>query len=130
MKQRFSKKREAIYRCLCGTQTHPTADWVYQQLRPDFPDLSLGTVYRNLAQLKDAGLIQSLGVVNGQERFDGNVSPHTHFVCTQCGAVFDLPVASDFDPCTAADPCGCRLTGYELVFSGVCAECCAAEKKN
>ena len=54
--QRFSKKRAAIYDCLCGTKTHPSADWIYQQLLPEFPDLSLATVYRNLAQLKEAGI--------------------------------------------------------------------------
>ena len=125
MKQRFSKKREAIYRCLCGTQTPPTADWVYQQLRPDFPDLSLGTVYRNLAQLKDAGLIQSLGVVNGQERFDGNVSPHTHFVCTQCGAVLDL-MELTLPPSLLAQAqaaSGCLIHGASLRLTGICPGC-------
>ena len=81
MIQRFSKKRQAIYDCLRSTTSHPTADWIYHQLHPDFPDLSLGTVYRNLSQLKNAGLIQSVGVVAGQERFDANISPHTHLIC-------------------------------------------------
>ena len=54
MIQRFSKKRQAIYDCLAGTTSHPTADWIYHQLHADYPDLSLGTVYRNLTQLKDA----------------------------------------------------------------------------
>lgn len=90
VKQRFSKKREAIYTCLCSTDSHPTADWIYHQLLPSYPDLSLATVYRNLSQMKDAGLIQSVGVVAGQERFDATVQSHTHFVCTQCNAVLDL----------------------------------------
>ena len=90
MIQRFSKKRQAIYDCLRSTTSHPTADWIYHQLHPDFPDLSLGTVYRNLSQLKNAGLIQSVGVVAGQERFDANISPHTHLICKDCGTVRDL----------------------------------------
>ncbi len=125
MKQRFSKKREAIYRCLCGTKSHPTADWVYQQLRPHFPDLSLGTVYRNLSQLKDAGLIQSVGVVNDQERFDANVEPHTHFVCTRCGGVLDLMDVT-LPPSLlsqAEEVSGCLIQGVSLRLMGLCPGC-------
>ena len=63
--KKFSRKREAILTCLHGTTCHPTAEWVYQQLKPQFPDLSLGTVYRNLAAFKAEGVIDSVGVVNG-----------------------------------------------------------------
>lgn len=126
MKQRFSKKREAIYHCLCGTKSHPTADWVYQQLRPHFSDLSLGTVYRNLSQLKDAGLIQSVGVVNGQERFDANVEPHTHFVCTRCGGVLDLmDVTLPSSLLSQAEEgSGCLIQGASLRLMGLCPGCC------
>ena len=61
--KKFSRKREAILTCLHGTTCHPTAEWVYQQLKPQFPDLSLGTVYRNLAAFKAEGVIDSVGVV-------------------------------------------------------------------
>ncbi len=74
--KKFSRKREAILTCLHGTTCHPTAEWVYQQLKPQFPDLSLGTVYRNLAAFKAEGVIDSVGVVNGLERYDGNTIPH------------------------------------------------------
>ena len=73
--KKFSRKREAILTCLHGTTCHPTAEWVYQQLKPQFPDLSLGTVYRNLAAFKAEGVIDSVGVVNGLERYDGNTIP-------------------------------------------------------
>ena len=91
--QRYSKQRAAIYACLCGTDVHPSADWIYRRLLPEFPDLSLATVYRNLKALKDAGKIASVGVVNGQERFDAELRPHSHYVCQQCGAVQDLSEA-------------------------------------
>lgn len=87
--KKFSRKREAILTCLHGTTCHPTAEWVYQQLKPQFPDLSLGTVYRNLAAFKAEGVIDSVGVVNGLERYDGNTIPHAHIVCESCGAVLD-----------------------------------------
>ena len=82
--QKKSRKRDAILACVCSTDTHPTAEWVYTQLKPDIPDLSLGTVYRNLAMFRREGIIGSAGVVNGLERYDRNPLPHAHFVCTQC----------------------------------------------
>ena len=70
-----------------STDCHPSAEWVYQTLKPTHPDLSLGTVYRNLVLFQQQGLIQSIGVVKGQERFDGCIAPHSHLICTCCGAV-------------------------------------------
>lgn len=125
MKQRFSKKREAIYTCLCSTDSHPTADWIYHQLLPSYPDLSLATVYRNLSQMKDAGLIQSVGVVAGQERFDATVQSHTHFVCTQCNAVLDLHEIA-LEPALVAQAeaaSGCKIIGTSLRFAGLCPHC-------
>ena len=69
------RKRDAILSCLRQTTEHPSADWVYAKLKPEIPDLALGTVYRNLTLFKDQGLIASLGTVGGVERFDGNVTP-------------------------------------------------------
>ena len=68
--QKKSRKRDAILACVCSTDTHPTAEWVYTQLKPEIPDLSLGTVYRNLAMFRREGIIGSAGVVNGLERYD------------------------------------------------------------
>lgn len=85
-----SRKRDAILACVRATTCHPSAEWVYQRLKPTIPDLSLGTVYRNLSMFKDEGLVISVGTVGGLERFDGNTKPHTHFVCTRCSAVLDL----------------------------------------
>ena len=125
MIQRFSKKRQAIYDCLAGTTSHPTADWIYHQLHAAYPDLSLGTVYRNLSQLKDAGLIQSVGVINGQEHFDANVSPHTHLVCRSCGTVrdlFEITLPAEISQ-KAADVSGYQITGFSLRLMGLCPSC-------
>ena len=88
---RYSQKRADILAAIQGTDCHPSAEWVYQQLKPSHPGLSLGTVYRNLIFFRQQGLIQSVGVVGGQERFDGTLTPHSHFVCDCCGSVLDLP---------------------------------------
>ncbi|MCL2856949.1 MAG: transcriptional repressor [Oscillospiraceae bacterium] len=86
----YSRKREAILEKIRSTTCHPTADWVFQALREDYPDLSLGTVYRNLVLFKDDGSILSVATVGGQERFDGETRPHAHFICRQCGDVADI----------------------------------------
>ena len=67
---RYSKKREAILDVIRSSDAHPSAEWIYQALKQANPDLSLGTVYRNLLFFQRQGTIQSVGVVHGQERFD------------------------------------------------------------
>ena len=127
--QKKSRKRDAILACVCSTDTHPTAEWVYTQLKPDIPDLSLGTVYRNLAMFRREGIIGSAGVVNGLERYDRNPLPHAHFVCTQCSAVYDLP---DIEPPVGLMrrvTCGCPST-CELTFTGVCNDCISPDAES
>ena len=122
---RYSKKREAILAAIRETCVHPTADWIYQQLKPTHADLSLGTVYRNLSFFREQGLVKSVGVVNGQERFDGDLTPHSHFICSCCGAVRDLHVDaldSGLDDAVARQY-GLSVAGHELTFHGVCAAC-------
>ena len=92
--ERYSKKRQAILDCLRATHSHPTAEWVYSQIKPLYPDLSLATVYRNLTQLKEAGMVRSMGSVAGQEHFDAELSPHAHLICERCGAINDLGILS------------------------------------
>ena len=79
------RKRDAILTCLRSTDTHPSAEWIYENVRQEIPDISLATVYRNLSLFKEQGMISSLGTVKGIERFDGNVEPHVHFICSECG---------------------------------------------
>ena len=87
---RHSPKREAILECLRSTICHPSAEWVYAQLKPRIPDLSLATVYRNLARFRAEGAVQVIGCVDGEDRYDGNTALHGHFICRTCGAVIDL----------------------------------------
>ena len=79
--RRYSRKREAIREVLMGTESHPNAEWIFNQLKPQIPDLSLATVYRNLSEMKQNGEVQSVAFWDGKERFDGNVKKHSHFVC-------------------------------------------------
>lgn len=129
-KRNYSKKREAILKVLRGTTVHPTAEWIYTKLKPEYPDLSLGTVYRNLAQFKEEGSIISVGTVNGQERFDGNTNPHSHFVCSVCGAVLDIP--GEFVGAQAKEEVARRYSltveSSEVLFRGVCDKCLQRRK--
>ncbi len=119
------RKRDAILSCLRTTTEHPGAEWVYETVRKEIPDISLATVYRNLAYFKEQGIIVSLGTVNGVERFDGNPAPHVHFICTSCGRVVDLPQISVPEELNsaAARQSGGRVESCQLSFTGICGEC-------
>jgi len=128
--QRYSKNREAILNCLRSTKTHPTAEWIYLQLKEDLPNLSLATVYRNLTALKEHGDIRSMGIVGGQERFDAINYPHSHVVCARCGAVIDvpeIPIPGELIARVEKET-GCTVTETALQFNGLCAVCAKKEK--
>ena len=122
--QKFSRKREAILQKVRSTTTHPSADWVYSELKPEIHDLSLGTVYRNLSLLKKDGVIVSVGAICGEERFDGNVSEHSHFICESCGTILDVEAA--IAPSLAdevAHKLGGEVSRVNLLFLGKCKNC-------
>ena len=122
---RRSKKRDAILRLMRNTKCHPSADWIYQQLQEEYPNLSLGTVYRHLNQLSEEHVIRRVGVINGQERFDADIHPHAHFVCNRCGAVLDLP---DYAPSrhyiqSLSEQYEFIVEGHEFNLRGLCKDC-------
>lgn len=120
-----SQKRNAIYEVLKNTKTHPTAEWVYMQVKPTIPNISLGTVYRNINQFKDEGKLISVGVVNGQERFDADISPHTHFVCNKCGCVIDIAKLLEEKEITddIFNKFGAKVIETNIVYKGYCQNC-------
>ena len=122
---RTSKKRDAMLALLRSTHCHPGADWVYREMKARYPDLSLGTVYRNLNHLCERGLIRRVGAVNGQERYDGVIAPHSHFICNRCGAIVDLPEHSPGQDWleSASVQYGFRAEGCELIVRGLCRDC-------
>ncbi|MDE6964875.1 MAG: transcriptional repressor, partial [Lachnospiraceae bacterium] len=93
MNLKHSKQRDSIKEFLSTRKDHPTADVVYMNVRKSFPNISLGTVYRNLTLLADIGEIARLRIGDGADHFDYDTSPHYHFVCLECGEVsdFDFP---------------------------------------
>ncbi len=120
---KYSRQREAIKNYLQGREDHPTADMVYAGIREEFPNISLGTVYRNLSLLTDLGEVLKI-TTDGADRFDARIAPHYHFVCKQCGRVMDIMIQVE-DP---AVPVNARWDGGEIEecrmqFYGICNEC-------
>jgi len=125
----YSHKREAILEKVCNTVCHPTADWVFQSLRDKYPDLSLGTVYRNLVLFKEEGSIVSLGTVDGKERFDGCTKPHEHFICTRCGDItdIDLQIKQNELEAHVQQIHNCKVDRVDCTVYGTCGTCLKGE---
>lgn len=118
-----SLQREMIKQNLLSRYDHPTADMVYQSIREELPNISLGTVYRNLRFLVDQGDALSLKLGDGREHFDGHVEPHYHFICTKCGDVEDI-FMDELNICEeAAKHCSGEIKGHSTYFYGFCKNC-------
>lgn len=130
-RENFSRKREAILQKIRGSYIHPTAEWVYQKLKNEYPDLSLGTVYRNLTRFKEDGTIRSLGVINGQEHFDGELNAHDHFLCVECGQILDLarPAFLEESIEHLEKTGNLVVRSYDLLLRGTCPACCKKQKQ-
>lgn len=121
---KYSRQRESILNDLRGRCDHPTADMVYESVRKEQPNISLGTVYRNLSYLAEEGQILKLVTGAGPDRFDGCVETHHHFVCRSCGDVLDMkyvPVEPLIEK--ASDTFQGKIEGYNLQFFGKCNKC-------
>lgn len=125
VKRKNSKKRSAILEALASVKEHPTAEMLYAALKPEIPELSLGTVYRNLSVLAQEGLVVRVAHVDGQERYDARTEPHCHFVCRMCNRVLDLDVPDLIGPICEkiSKESGCETESYTLSFSGLCDKC-------
>lgn len=121
---RVSRQRKAILKVLRSTNSHPTADWVYEQVRQEIPNVSLGTIYRNLKLLAQEGKILQLDFAGTPSHFDANTRNHYHFRCTRCGRIFDVdePVHKELDKRVALKT-GLKVFHHRLEFNGVCQDC-------
>lgn len=121
---RYSKQREAIKTYLMATKAHPTAEIVYDTIKQEFPNISLGTVYRNLNFLVAHGEALRLDCGDGVDHFDGNVTPHNHFFCRSCGHIFDLnmPEIDHIDVLAATNFKG-KIEDHIIYFRGICEGC-------
>ena len=115
--RKYSRQRELIKEFLMTRKDHPTADIIYQNVRNENPNISLGTVYRNLTLLAKDGEIRRLNVGDGTDHFDADTSPHYHFVCTECSSVIDLKMDSIESITAAAAILTAGSKGTELIFT-------------
>lgn len=124
MKYRKSKQRNKILEILANTKSHPTADWIYDQLKKGFPKLSIGNVYRNLNILVEQGKIRRIDFGSTFDRFDAVRTPHYHFICEQCGAVIDLELPYDGHlNQKVMESSGHRVHDHKIQFYGICDRC-------
>jgi Fur family peroxide stress response transcriptional regulator len=121
---RGSKQRDTILRVVMNSNDHPRADWVYDQVRREIPNISMGTVYRNLKSLAKSGEIRQLDLADGTSRFDGNNDSHYHFRCEKCGRIFDLdePVDQSISQRVAKNT-GFKVYRQRMELIGLCNAC-------
>ncbi len=121
---KYSKQREAIKNYLMSTKEHPTADTVYLHVKEEFPNISLGTVYRNLNLLADIGEVTKISFSEGGDRFDGFTKPHYHFYCRDCCKLIDLDIdMSDMINHIASEKFDGIIESHTILFQGQCEEC-------
>ena len=121
---KYSRQRECIVNFLASRTDHPTAETIYLNTKKDFPNISLGTVYRNLSLLVEIGEIIKISTGYGPDRYDYNTKPHYHFICRQCGRVMDLDL--DFNDNLvhrAQDATEHTIESCSVSFTGLCADC-------
>ncbi len=121
---RMTKQKKVILDILRNTKCHPSADWVYEQARKLVPDISLGTVYRNLSVLRDSGEILELNYGSTYSRYDGNPENHYHFLCEKCQKLYDvtIPVYQGLDK-MVHDTTGFEVKHHRMEFYGLCNDC-------
>lgn len=122
---KYTRQREAILENIKHRTDHPTADDVYQDVSKTFPNISLGTVYRNLSVLTDLGVIRRLSTGIGADHYDGNMIPHNHFICQKCGRVYDIEDDLDVTEIQkrASRHFKGQITGCSINFYGTCESC-------
>ncbi len=122
--QRNTKQREVILKFLMNTRSHPTADDIYDEVREEVPNISKGTVYRNLKVLQEMGQVRELNLDGTKSRFEVAIASHYHFRCENCGRVLDLdvPIHTELDR-EIAEQTGLRISHHQLEFRGLCHGC-------
>lgn len=126
--RRQTRQRRVVYETVAATDTHPTAEWVYERVRRRLPRISLGTVYRNLQLLVAAGSLRSWS--RGRTtRYEADLSPHDHFLCRRCGVLSDLPrAARRFAEEERLKRDGHLVEERILEFVGICRPCRRRER--
>ena len=119
---RFSYQRDIIYNFIYGVNTHPTAADVFNMVRPQIENISLGTVYRNLSQLMQEQMIHEVNI-QGVSHFDGNMDPHQHLFCKKCKTIIDCNFHNNWNVSNLSDALDFSIQKIDIIFSGLCRKC-------
>lgn len=124
-KLKVTPQRMAIYSYLIQSHSHPNAETIYNDLKHDYPSMSLATVYKNLAALRDVNLINEFNVGEDSHRYDANTSFHTHLVCRCCHRLYDYygDVSLDNTISDLKNNMNFNVDEQEIIFYGICKEC-------
>lgn len=121
---RITPQRHAVLEYLLTSESHPTADEIYRALKDKFPNMSVATVYNNLRNLREVGLVRELTYGDDSSRFDGNIGEHYHIMCESCGIIVDFHYPSlDEIESLAAKVSGFQINHHRLELYGKCNEC-------
>ncbi len=122
----FSRQRRKILETLKNNVVHPSAEYIHKKLQDDKikPKIGLATVYRNLNQLSESGIIKRIHGLDNSVHYDHNTHVHYHFFCKKCRKIFDLPASISPDIVRRAEELsGFKIDTHEIVFHGECNEC-------
>ena len=121
---RLTKQRLAVLKALQSTKSHPDANWIYEKVRKEIPHVSLGTIYRTLGILREAGLLRELDYGSSLSHYDASTKGHPHIVCTNCGRINDLqlPLPDKLEE-QASKATDFLITDHRLEFYGLCPDC-------
>lgn len=125
-----SAQRDVIYEVLKSTVSHPTADWVYDMAKEQIPNISKGTVYRNLNQLVENGMAIKVPGIFESDRFDANTERHCHLICVKCGDVIDFEGKKSKVNVKLGEINGAFVQNYSLTYYGLCPKCNNKDNKN
>ena len=129
--KRNTIQRQLVIAAVRFLADHPTADEVYERITMEYPDISEGTVYRNLNSLVESGLLNKVSVPSGADRFDHMLTKHYHIKCSHCGKfmnVENMDYMEDLDEKVAAVT-GFKMQSHDIVFNGLCPDCQKLEAK-
>lgn len=120
---KYSKQKELILKTVKENHIHPSAEKIYELVKYNIPNISLGTVYRNLNKFAQKGSIKKIEGINGSSIFDGNTEKHHHFICEQCNSVIDID-EKDI-PIEMGNISNKEFTihSYDLTLKGICSKC-------
>ncbi len=124
MERRNTIQKNLVFKAVCESKCHLTADDIYEFIKKDYPTIGKGTIYRNLGILVEEGAIQKVEIPNGPDRFDFNLKKHYHVTCVECGEIFDVDMDEVWDLRKKIhNTHGIQFLDYDILFKGICSTC-------